>query len=180
MSSQYLIKDKTLTEIADAIRSKSGETGAIKTDNFADKIMELEVTASGPNFVQATGDGCMSHPDYIYVAGVDFVPKTIVATNARQLYEFEDGTAAVGGYFYAAMNLAAEKGFDDSQGWVVAAPKSNSGTIHILQESYNQYQNIPSYDPVTKILILPFGVGNSTDHGGEDVELTSFIVRIYG
>lgn len=43
MSEQYLINGQTLTDIADAIRDKSGETGSIKASQFASKIESLSI-----------------------------------------------------------------------------------------------------------------------------------------
>lgn len=180
MSEQYLITGQTLTDIADAIREKAGITDPIMAGDFAEKILALEVTASGPNFIQAEGGGLIGTPDVIEVSGINFQPKTIVATNARILYEFDNGGNSVGGFFYAAMNLSEEKNFPDSNGWIVAAPKSVSGTMNILQETYTCHTNIPIYNAQTGTLRLQFGKGNLTSHGGDDVETGTFVVRIYG
>lgn len=38
---EYLIKDSTLTEIADAIRTKTGSTDTITANNMANKILTI-------------------------------------------------------------------------------------------------------------------------------------------
>lgn len=171
MSEQYLINGQTLTNIADAIREKSGQTGNIKAGEFAGKILELEITASGSNYVEAVSYGDYGEYDYISVSGVNFQPRTIVATNARQLYDFDDYGRAIGGFMYAAF-------YDDNEGWIVAAPKYNSGTMHILQESFETHELVPEL--IEEDLFLYFGQRGEADHGGSYVDEYPFKVRIYG
>ena len=44
---EYLIQEETLTGIADAIRSKTGETGAISVSDMVSKIEGLQAGGSG-------------------------------------------------------------------------------------------------------------------------------------
>ena len=46
MATEYLIKDTTLSAIADSIREKSGEVGPIKVGDMASKISAIEVGGS--------------------------------------------------------------------------------------------------------------------------------------
>lgn len=44
MNTQYLIEDATLTNIAEAIRSKTNETETIRTLDFASKISGIDLS----------------------------------------------------------------------------------------------------------------------------------------
>lgn len=44
MNTKYVIKGSTLSDIADAIRGKNGETDKIKTIDFATKISEIDLS----------------------------------------------------------------------------------------------------------------------------------------
>ena len=44
MNTKYVIEDTTLTNIADAIRSKTNETETIKTLDFASKIANIDLS----------------------------------------------------------------------------------------------------------------------------------------
>lgn len=57
MSEYYLIKGETLTDMADALREKTGETGTFKTQDFATEIREIE---AGGGDLDAFIDGTLT------------------------------------------------------------------------------------------------------------------------
>lgn len=172
MSEQYLINGQTLTNIADAIREKSGQTGDIKAGEFAGKILELEITASGSNYVEGTYKGNIGSNDYIRIPKPSFEPKTIVASSVVPL-DYGEDFQAYGGFMYTAF-------YDEDYGqWIVAGPRDSSGIIYIHQESACRHDIIPNSDS-TYLYLYIVGCDSTTDREGKSVADSYFKVRIYG
>ena len=105
MSSQYLINEQTLTNIADAIRNKSGETGAILAREFAAKISELQLSAEGGTELVTTQFTIANKSDYrIVIQYVDLVSgalqvatKTMAPSSSAEINCVVDSFAIVVG-----------------------------------------------------------------------------------
>lgn len=106
MSSQYLINEQTLTNIADAIRNKSGETGAILAREFAAKISELQISAEGGTELVTTQFAIANKSDYkIVIQYVDLVSgalqvatKTMAPSSSAQINCVVDSFAIILGF----------------------------------------------------------------------------------
>lgn len=172
MSEQYLINGQTLTDIADAIRGQSGETGSIKAGEFAGKILELEITASGSNYVEGVYRGEIGSNDYIQIPKPSFQPKTIVASSVVPL-DYGEDFQAYGGFMYTAF-------YDEDYGqWIVAGPRGSSGIIYIHQESAAYHHIVPNTNSSYLYLYI-IGCDSTTDREGKYVCESDFKVRIYG
>jgi len=64
----YFIKDTTLTNIADAIREKTGDSASIPVANFAAKIASI-VAGGGESSGGSTGGGDITLPDFEFNQG---------------------------------------------------------------------------------------------------------------
>ncbi len=173
MSSQYLIKDKTLTEIADAIRQKTGEVDPILTNEFATKILEIECVESGPNYFEGFYSGAVGSDQVAFQADLNFRPKIVIAYNLYQLEDYGDEFTAYSGLIYIAI-------WEEALGqWIVAGPRGSSGTMHIYQESADIVHLVPHYDEVLEKLTFYMSFGSSFQEVITSQEAT-FQVKIYG
>lgn len=82
--SEYLIQDSTLTNIADAIRNKTGETEQIVTNNMATKIREMK------GLVDYENTAATEIPDYCFykfenLRNISFTKATKISSNAFNL-----------------------------------------------------------------------------------------------
>lgn len=173
MSSQYLIKDRTLTEIADAIRQKTGETDPILTNEFAEKILEIECVESGPNYFEGFYSGAVSGNQVAFQTDLNFRPKVIIAYNLYQLEGYGEDFTAYSGLIYIAI-------WEETLGqWIVAGPRGSSGTTCIYQETADIAHLVPYYSEALEKLIFYMSFGSSVQGVITSQEAT-FQVKIYG
>lgn len=85
---EYLIKGETLTAIADAIRSKTGETGIINPTQFVEKITNIESGGAIEDYLD-TSDENLKYFSY----NIDVENKQIILTSYLDAKKYaETGT----------------------------------------------------------------------------------------
>lgn len=101
----YTIQEQTLTNIADAIREKTGDTEPIQVGNFADKIGEIETGGELPlSYILQTYDEAGEQCD---VVGIEKLGNYAFYKNTSLIsVDISNTTTALGTYcFYGCKNL---------------------------------------------------------------------------
>lgn len=80
--SKYLIEQETLTDIADAIREKTGGTDEIRAEDFADEISEIETGGDIP-------------PEYVIPSGTKQISITANGTTTEDVSEYANAEITV-------------------------------------------------------------------------------------
>ena len=104
----YMIKEKTLTDIADAIREKKGSSSSIAAKDMADEILTIP-TGGG---VTASVDLFLSNNEFIYRSGIS---GTNYSTVGRSFTMSKDGTVIFGQGSRMVTNTASNEGYVDIQ-----------------------------------------------------------------
>ena len=100
MSEKYIIDGTKLTAIADAVRSKTGETGSLTADQMAEKITNIQTRDTALTKLLLSGDGS--------IGTVDTTPLNITSYRSNAfsgiygLYSIKDeNVTSVGEYAFA-------------------------------------------------------------------------------
>lgn len=100
MSEKYIIDGTKLTAIADAVRSKTGETGSLTADQMAEKITNIQTGGTALTKLLLSGDGS--------IGTVDTTPLNITSYRSNAfsgiygLYSIKDeNVTSVGEYAFA-------------------------------------------------------------------------------
>lgn len=154
--SEYLIQGETLTAIADAVRSKTGETSPIPINEMADRIGKIDMP-SGSSVKIAIGTITTDGGPIVVEHGLGVVPDIIYVGsgvrshgNGNFIYAYGFSGALMDKTNYAIKSACAYK--DSNGNVVITIPGPVDGNTVLLgiraattSEFTVSYDNVPLY-----------------------------------